>query len=111
MTFPQIVETLMREGYGGYMIDFRRVRVEGDRIEFDIHKIDAPIALVFDVSVLKTTIKEAQRLVATWVSVTKLLLQAARLCGLQGRRARYFGRIAEAHVEHFPQEGGPSSAK
>jgi hypothetical protein len=47
MTFPQIVGTLMQEGFEGYAIDFRRELAtyympDGNSVEVPTHKIDVP---------------------------------------------------------------------
>ena len=52
MTFPQIVETLIREGFESYAIDFRRAAAtyylpDGNSVELTMHKLDVPIAAIF----------------------------------------------------------------
>jgi hypothetical protein len=94
MTFPKIVGTLTREGFEGYMIDFRRAAAsyylpDGDCIELLTHRIDVPIAPTFDEVSIRPAIKEAQQLVPGYVSFS-------------GRLVLYFGRTAETHVERFP---------
>jgi len=47
MSFPQIVATLMQEGFDGYLIDFRRAtatyyRPDGDCVELPAHRIGVP---------------------------------------------------------------------
>jgi uncharacterized protein YbcV (DUF1398 family) len=68
MTFPQVVGTLMREGFEGYAIDFRRALAtyylpDGDSVELPAHKLDVPIAPTFDAMPIQAAIKEAQQLV------------------------------------------------
>ncbi len=63
MTFPQIVGTLMREGFEGYAIDFRRAsatyyRPDGDSVVLPTHKIDVPVAPAFDAAPIRAAIKE-----------------------------------------------------
>ena len=53
MTFPQIVGTLMKEGFEGYAIDFRRAAAtyytaDGDSIELPTHKVEVPVAVAFN---------------------------------------------------------------
>ncbi len=112
MTFPQIVGTLMQEGFEGYAIDFRRALAtyymrDGDCVEMPTHKIDVPIAAAFDAARIQAAIKEAQQLVPgyTYLGFCKKVASAGcagYIVSLLGRRALYIGRTAETHVEHFP---------
>lgn len=112
MTFPQIVGTLMQEGFEGYAIDFRRARAtyympDGDSIEVPTHGIDVAIAAAFDTIGVQSAIKEAQQLVPGYTYLgfcNKVALAgcAGYIVSFTGRRALYIGRTAETHVEHFP---------
>ena len=102
----------MQEGFEGYAIDFRRAlaiyyTADGDSIEVPTHKIDVPIAPVFDATRVQAAIKEAQQLVPgyTYLGFCKKVAAAGRaayIVSFSGRRALYIGRTAETHVEHFP---------
>ena len=68
MTFPQIVATLIQEGFESYLVDFRRAtatyyRPDGKSVELPTHKLDTLVAAGFDVPLLQAAIKEAQQLV------------------------------------------------
>jgi uncharacterized protein YbcV (DUF1398 family) len=112
MTFPQVVGTLMREGFEGYAIDFRRALAtyylpDGDSVELPAHKLDVPIAPTFDAMPIQAAIKEAQQLVPgyTYRSFCNKVVSAGcagYIVSFSGRRALYIGRTAETHVEHFP---------
>jgi uncharacterized protein YbcV (DUF1398 family) len=112
MTFPQVVGTLMQEGFEGYAIDFRRARAayympDGDFVEVPTHKIDDPVAQSFDAAHIQAAIKEAQQLAPgyTYLSFCKKVASAGcagYVVSFSGRRALYIGRTAETHVEHFP---------
>ena len=112
MTFPQIVGTLMQDGFESYAIDFRRAvatyyLADGDTIELPMHKVDVPIAASFDVSAIQVAIKDAQQLVPGYTYkgfCTKVALAgcAGYIVSFSGRRALYVGRTAETYVEHFP---------
>lgn len=112
MTFPQIVGTLMREGFEGYMIDFRRATatyylLDGDSVDLPIHPVGASVAATFDADAIRAAIQEAQRLVAdyTYKGFCRKVATAGcsgYIVSFTGRRALYFGRTAETHVEHFP---------
>ncbi len=112
MTFPQIVGTLMQEGFESYMIDFRREAAtfympDGDSVELPTHRIGVPVAPAFDAALIQAAIKEAQQLVPGYTYKGFCRKAASAGCAgyivsFSGRRALYFGRTAETHVEHFP---------
>jgi uncharacterized protein YbcV (DUF1398 family) len=112
MTFPQIVGTLMREGFESYAIDFRRGAAtyytpDGECVGLPTHRIDVPIAATFDPAPIRAAIKEAQQLVPgyTYKGFCKKVAAAGcagYIVSFSGRRALYVGRTAETHVEHFP---------
>jgi uncharacterized protein YbcV (DUF1398 family) len=112
MTFPQIVGTLMQEGFESYAIDFRRAMAtyylpDGDSVELPAHKIDVPVASTFDAPPIQAAIKEAQQLVPgyTYKGFCRKVASAGcagYIVSFSGRRALYIGRTAETHVEHFP---------
>jgi uncharacterized protein YbcV (DUF1398 family) len=112
MTFPQIVGTLMREGFEGYAIDFRRALAtyympNGEFVEVPTHRLDGPVAPSFDAARVQTAIKEAQQQVPgyTYLGFCRKVASAGcagYIVSFSGRRALYVGRTAETHVEHFP---------
>jgi uncharacterized protein YbcV (DUF1398 family) len=112
MTFPQIVETLMKEGFEGYAIDFRRAlathyMLDENSVDVPTHKIDVPVAPSFDAVRIQAAIKEAHQLVPgyTYLGFCKNVISAGcagYIVSFSGRRALYIGRTAETHVEHFP---------
>lgn len=113
MTFPQIVGTLMQEGFEGYAVDFRRAVVnyylpDGDSVELPAHRVEVPIAAAFDAASIQAAIKEAQQLVPGYTYKGFCRKVAAAGCAgymvsFSGRRVLYIGRTAETHVEHFPK--------
>jgi len=112
MTFPEIVGTLMCNGFESYMIDFRRRKAvyylaDGDSIELGTHNVGAPVASGFDAARIDMAIKEAQQLVPgyTYRGFCEKVVAAGcagYMVSFSGRRALYFGRTAETHVERFP---------
>ncbi len=112
MTFPQIVGTLMREGFESYTINFRRALAtyympDGDCVEVPTHKIAAPVAPSFDAGRIQAAIKEAQQLAPGYTYLGFCEKAASAGCAgyivsFSGRRALYIGRTAETHLEHFP---------
>jgi len=113
MTFPQIVGTLMQEGFEGYAIDFRRASAtyylpDGDSVVLPTQHGGAPIASALDVAAVQAAIREAQQLVPgyTYAGFCAKVMAAGcagYLVSFIGRRAVYLGRTAETHVEHFPR--------
>jgi len=112
MTFPQIVGRLMQEGFESYAIDFRRKCAtyylsDGDSIELATDKIEEPIAAAFDTNSIISAIREAQQLVEgySYKGFCRKVMAAGcagYVVSFSGRRAVYFGRTAETHVEAFP---------
>ena len=113
MTFPQIVGTLMQEGFEGYSIDYRRAkaiyyRPDGDSVEVAAQRIDVPVAEVLDTAAIQAAIREAQQQVPgyTYEGFCRKVMDAGcagYMVSFSGRRAVYYGRTAEIHVENFPQ--------
>jgi len=112
MTFPEIVGTLMREGFESYAIDLRRAVAtyylpDGDSVELAAHRIEVPIAASFDPAPIRAAIREARRLAPGYSYRGFCDKVAAAGCAgyivsFSGRRALYFGRTAETHVGRFP---------
>ena len=102
----------MTEGFESYVVDFRRATAtyylpNGDSAEFPAHRIDVPVAGTFDPTSIQGAIKEAQELVPgyTYLGFCRKAVAAGcagYIVSFSGRRALYFGRTAETHVEHFP---------
>ena len=113
MTFPQIVGLLMQEGFESYSIDFRRAkaiyyRPDGDSVELPARRHQATVAQSFDNTPIQAAIREAQQLVPgyTYDGFCRKVMDAGcagYIVSFSGRRAVYFGRTAETHVEHFPK--------
>lgn len=113
MTFPQIVGTLMKEGFESYSIDYRRATAtyflpDGDSVVLPTRRGDSPIAAAMDVAAVQAAIKEAQQLAPgyTYAGFSAKVMAAGcagYIVSFTGRRALYFGRTAETHVEHFLQ--------
>ncbi len=112
MTFPQIVGKLLEAGFESYAVDCRRQSAiyytsDGDSVEFQTHETDSPVAAAFDREAIQAAIHEAQALVAGYTyrgfcAKVKAAGCAGYIVSFSGRRAVYFGRTAETHVEYFP---------
>lgn len=113
MTFPDIVGTLMRAGFESYVIDYRRSMAtyflpDGDSIVLPTQHGNSPIAATLDTTAVRSAIKEAQQLAPgyTYAGFCGKVMAAGcagYIVSFTGRRAVYFGRDAEIHVERFPQ--------
>jgi uncharacterized protein YbcV (DUF1398 family) len=113
MTFPEIVGKLMQAGFESYSIDFRRATAtyylpDGESIVLPTHRLHAPVSATLNVAVLQAAIKEAQQSAPnyTYLGFCEKVMTggcAGYVVSFSGRRAVYFGRTAETHVEHFPQ--------
>lgn len=112
MSFPQIVGKLMEAGFESYAVDFRRTTAtyylpDGDSVALETHRIDSAIADQLDATKLSAAIREAQQFVPGYTykgfcAKAKAAGCAGYVVSFSGRRAVYFGRTGETHVEHFP---------
>jgi uncharacterized protein YbcV (DUF1398 family) len=113
MSFLKIVGTLIQAGFESYVIDYRRSTAtyfspDGDSVVLPIQHGNTPIAATLDTTAVQSAIKEAQQLVPGYTYAgfrTKVMAAGCTgyIVSFTGRRAVYFGRTAEIHVEHFPQ--------
>ena len=113
MTFPEIVGALMQAGFEGYAIDFTRAtaiyyRGDGESVVVAAHRVATPVATAFAPEAIQAAIREAQAPAPGYTYAGFCEKVAAAGCAgymvsFSGRRALYFGRTAETHVEHFPR--------
>lgn len=111
-SFPEIVGALIAAGFESYLVDYRRAAAiyylaDGDSVELPTHRIDSPVAAEFDAAAIQAAIREAQQLADGYTYLGFCRKTAAAGCAgyivsFSGRRALYFGRTGETHVEHFP---------
>lgn len=112
MTFPQVVGKLIEAGFEGYAVDFRRATAtyylpSGESVELTAHPDSTPVSPQFDETALQAAILEAQTLAPGYTY--KGFCRKAKAAGCAGyfvsflgRRAVYFGRTGDIHVERFP---------
>jgi uncharacterized protein YbcV (DUF1398 family) len=113
MAFPEIAGKLMQAGFESYAIDFRRASAtyylpDGDSVVLSTHRHHTPIAPALDAAAVQEAIREAQQAVAeyTYLGFCEKVMAggcSGYVVSFSGRRAVYFGRTAETHIEHFPQ--------
>ena len=111
MTFPEIVTTLVEAGFEGYAIDFRALTAtyylrDGASAVLAI-RAAAAVSAGFDVAPIQAAIREAQALAPGYSYERFCRKVAAAGCAgymvsFSGRRALYYGRTGETHVELFP---------
>jgi uncharacterized protein YbcV (DUF1398 family) len=113
MTFPQIVGTLLEAGFEAYLVDLRLGQAtyylpDGEGLELPTHGSAVAITADFDTGSVQAAIREAQALVSGYTykgfcDKAKRAGCAGYMVSFSGRRVLYFGRTADAHVEHFPR--------
>lgn len=111
-TFPAIVGALVGAGFESYAVDFRRAAAtyylpSGDSLELPTHKAATAIAPALDDAGLTAAIREAQQQVPGYTYRGFCEKAAAAGCAgyivsFPGRRAVYFARTGQTHVELFP---------
>ncbi|OJW68779.1 MAG: DUF1398 domain-containing protein [Sphingomonadales bacterium 63-6] len=115
LSFPEIVGTLMQAGFEGYTVDFRCGEVtyyhsSGAIARFADALGEGKVAENFGVEEIRAAIAEAQALLpgytyAGFCQKVRSAGCAAYHVSIVGRRAVYFGKTGECHVEYFPQQG------
>ena len=112
MSFVEIVKKLTEANVESYLADFRRAAKiyylpNGESIEVPAERLAAEPAAQFHAPGVEAAIREAQANGPdyTYKGVCEKVLAAGcvgYIVSLAGRRAVYFGRTAETHVELFP---------
>jgi uncharacterized protein YbcV (DUF1398 family) len=112
-TFPEIVGALMAGGFESYTVDYRRATAtyympSGESVELAAETTDVAVNAVFDAKALTDAIREAQTLAPGYTyrgfcAKARAAGCAGYMVSFTGRRAVYFGRTGETHVERFPQ--------
>ncbi|NGO62441.1 DUF1398 family protein [Rhizobium daejeonense] len=113
MTFPDIVGALIKAGFEGYVVDYRRntttyFLADGDNVTLENRPSQDKVAAQFDQPGVVAQIKRAQAnhpeySYAAFCKNVKALGCAGYIVSFLGKRVLYFGRSAETHVEHFPR--------
>lgn len=111
MSFAEIVETLNKNGFESYRIDYLRSTatyylMDNTSVELTFPEHSVPVAKVFNAAAVQAAIKEAQQQIRgyTYKGFCEKVMAAGcagYIVSFPGKRAVYFGRTAETHVEHF----------
>ncbi|CUW37623.1 conserved protein of unknown function [Magnetospirillum sp. XM-1] len=114
--FPEIVGRLAAAGFEGYLVDYRDESQTyyldgGDSVVLDMPSSAGAIPAAFDAARIGTLVRWAQAggsdySYQRFCEKAKAAGCAGYLVSFPGRRVVYFGRTAETHVEHFPDESG-----
>lgn len=110
LKFPQQLMKLAETGVEGYYADLRRsIRIyympNGESVETKAHAVGRPIAEAFDPAAVESAVRQSQADLHTYKEFCQKIMAAGcagYIVSLLGRRAVYFGRTGETHVEHFP---------
>jgi uncharacterized protein YbcV (DUF1398 family) len=111
MSFPDVVKTLAEAGVESYHVDLVQNRKtfytpSGDVFE-EAFAYKGPVAAAeFRSEAVVEAIRASQQKQITYVDFLKRILEAGATdytVYIQGRKAIYFGRKGEFHVENFPQ--------
>lgn len=110
MTFPQIVARLAEVGVERYHADYSRREktyylADGDSLVVTYPWGDHPTADVFSAPAVESAVRQSQRGAHTYTEFIRKTMAAGCIgyfVQIRGRRALYFGRDGEVHVEWFP---------
>jgi uncharacterized protein YbcV (DUF1398 family) len=110
ITFPQFVGRLATVGVERYHADYSRQEItyylpDGDSLVMAAPHEAHPIGLEFLQPAVEAAIHQSQRgehSYADFVRKTRAAGCVGYFVQIAGRRATYFGRCGDLHVEHFP---------
>ena len=110
MTFPQIVERLSELGVERYHTDYSRREktfylADGDSLVVSMPWDGHMIGIRFSSAEIEAAIRQSQRNEHTYAEFLRKTTAAGCIgyfVQIAGRRALYFGRNGETHVELFP---------
>ena len=115
MTFPQVVGHLAGIGVERYHADYSRGEVtyylaDGDSHVAAVPHARHPIGATFSAPSVESAVRQSQRLEHTYGDFLRKTMEAGCVgyfVQIAGRRAIYFGRNGETHVELFPSSPQP----
>lgn len=110
VTFPHIIKQLMRVGVERYHVDLCRAEKtyflpSGESHVTPCLRIAEESALSFSAAKVEAAIRASQSQQIKYHEFCRRVLAAGcvgYIVSLTGRRAVYYGRTGEMHVEHFP---------
>lgn len=110
VAFPEIVNRLTQIGVERYHADYSRQEITyylagGESLVVDTKHPDYSTADEFNASGVEAAVRQSQRNEHTYLDFIRKTMAAGCVgyfVQISGRRAIYFGRNGESHVEHFP---------
>lgn len=110
LTFPEIVGRLGRIGVERYHADYSRHEITYYLPDGDSHVVptphpEQPTAVEFSPSAVEAAVRQSQRNEHTYLDFIRKTMAAGCVgyfVQITGRRAIYFSRRGESHVEEFP---------
>jgi|JI10StandDraft_1071094.scaffolds.fasta_scaffold252961_2 uncharacterized protein YbcV (DUF1398 family) len=110
LNFPQQLGMLAGVNVEGYLVDLRTAKQtyylpNGDTVTLDAEKSGDAIAPAFTAAGVEAAVRQSQVGEHTYRDFLRKVKAAgcsAYMVSMMGRRAVYFGRTGETHVEHFP---------
>jgi uncharacterized protein YbcV (DUF1398 family) len=112
MIFPQVIARLATVNVERYHADLVRAEKtyylpDGTSHTLACHKLDTPPATPFSAAGVEAAVRAVQAGAIDYKEFCRRIAEAGcvfYLVSLNGRRAVYYGRTGEAHVEMFPQQ-------
>ena len=110
IAFPEIVGRLTQIGVERYHADYSRQEItyylaDGESLVVATPHPSHATAQVFSASCVEAAVRQSQRNEHTYLDFIRKTMAAGCVgyfVQITGRRAIYFGRNGESHVEHFP---------
>lgn len=110
MTFPQVIARLAAVNIERYHADLVRAEKtyylpDGTSHTLACHKLDTPPAAPFSAAGVDAAVRAVQAGAIDYAEFCRRIAHAGcvfYVVSLTGRRAVYYGRTGEAHVEMFP---------
>jgi len=110
VSFPEIVGRLAEIGVERYHADYSREEVtyylpDGDSLVVPAPHPSHATGVEFSASAVESAVRQSQRNEHTYLEFIRKTMAAGCVgyfVQITGRRAIYFGRNGESHVEHFP---------
>ncbi len=111
LNFPQIVERLIAIGVERYHADYSRQEITYYLLDGDSVVVAAPhdvhsTSTEFSATAVESAVRQSQRGEHSYADFVRKTMEAGCVgyfVQITGRRAIYFGRNGDSHVELFPQ--------
>ena len=110
LTFPEVVNSLVRIGVERYHVDYSRQEIAyyfaaGDSLVVATPHPAHPTAAEFSPPGVAAAVRQSQQHEHTYLDFIRKTMAAGCVgyfVQITGRRVIYFGRMGESHFEHFP---------